>query len=203
MTLMTHSPAVRFERLRSAGGPRAIGTSTRQAAPTDATSTPLDRGEFARLLEGARPALLLVAAAEVGRAGADDAVQQAAITALASLDRFEPGTDFRAWMATITRNAARNMRRSDQARGRRERRLRLVPSFRRDDARNALEDHRDLINALEQLSTAHRECLLLRIVGEHEYAEIGTILGIPPATARSHVYRARTQLLERLTEDTR
>lgn len=201
MTLLIQSTATRFERLSFAGGRGAIGTTTRQATPVDASSEPLDRREFARLLEAARPALRLVAASEVGRASADDAVQQAAITAMASLDRFEPGTDFRAWMASMTRNAARNMRRSEQARGRREKRIRLVPRIRRDHTRDPLEDHSDLIDALEQLSSAHRECLLLRVVGGHGYEEIGTILDIPPNTARSHVYRARAQLLERLTED--
>lgn len=199
MALVTFSTATRFERLPSRGGPQAIGSRTPQAAQPVAPREPLGRGDFARLLEQARPTLWLVAAAEVGRASADDAVQQAAITALGSLDRFEPGSDFRAWMATITRNAARNMRRSEQARTTRERRVRLIPRMHR----HPTEEHDDLISALDHLSASQRECLLLRIVGEHGYDEIGTILGIPPATARSHVYRARAQLLERLTEDQR
>jgi RNA polymerase sigma-70 factor (ECF subfamily) len=48
------------------------------------------------------------------------------------------------------------------------------------------------------LPGAQRECLLLRVVGEHTYEEIATILGIPTATARSHVYRARAHLLQRM-----
>lgn len=166
-------------------------------------ATRLNQPEFARLFAAASPTLRLIAAAEVGQAHADDAVQQAAITALGSLDRFDAGTDFRAWMVTITRNAARNMRRSEQARGTRERRLRLIPRFGPRSERQQRGDHDGLMEALDQLSTAHRECLLLRVVGEHGYDEIAAILDIPQATARSHVHRARAHLLNRLTEDER
>lgn len=159
----------------------------------------LDQPEFAQLFERATPTLRLVAAAEVGRAHADDVVQQAAIIALERLDRFEAGTDFRAWMAAITRGAARNHRRSEQARGRRERTPRLLTRRQPKPSDNpALERHTPLFDALTELSPAQRECLLLRVVGEHTYEEIATILDIPAATARSHTYRARVHLLERL-----
>lgn len=42
---------------------------------------------------------------------ADDVVQKAAIVALERLDRFEPGTNFNAWMSAIVRGVARNHRR--------------------------------------------------------------------------------------------
>lgn len=162
-------------------------------------ATRLDQPEFAELFEQATPTLRLVAAAEVGRAHADDVVQQAAVIALQRLDRFEAGTDFRAWMAAITRGAARNHRRSEQARGRRERTPRLVPRRQpKPPDTPALERHTPLFDALTELSPAQRECLLLRVVGEHTYEEIATILDIPTATARSHTYRARLRLLERL-----
>ncbi|UYV12482.1 MAG: sigma-70 family RNA polymerase sigma factor [Phycisphaera sp.] len=162
-------------------------------------ATRLDQPEFAELFDRATPTLRLVAAAEVGRAHADDVVQQAAIIALQRLDRFEAGTDFRAWMAAITRGAARNHRRSEQARGRRERTPRLLPRRQPKPADNpTFEQHAPLFDALAELSPAQRECLLLRVVGEHTYEEIATILDIPAATARSHTYRARAHLLERL-----
>ena len=176
------------------GGNAQIRSASAQAEAEPAANPSLARGDFARLFDEATPTLRLVAAAEVGRLHADDAVQQAAVTALASLDRYEPGTDFRAWMAAITRNAARNMRRSEHARGRRERTLRLVPRR----PRPVDHEHAPLFEALAALPGPQRECLLLRIVGEHTYDQIALILGIPAATARSHVFRARAQLLSRM-----
>jgi len=159
----------------------------------------LNKPEFATLFDRATPTLRLVAAAEVGRAHADDVVQQAAIIALQRLDRFEAGTDFPAWMAAITRGAARNYRRSEQARARRDRKPRLVSRRDRRPSDNpALESHASLFDALAELSPVQRECLLLRVVGEHTYEQIATILDIPTATARSHTYRARLHLLQRL-----
>lgn len=185
-------PASAKWRPRRRGGRAAIQPGPAQADPSPRAT--LARAEFARLFDAATPTLRLVAAAEVGRLHADDAVQQAAITALASLDRFEPGTDFRAWMAAITRNAARNLRRSEHAHHRRERTLRLIPRRQRGEG----DDHGPLFDALSQLPAAQRECLLLRVVGGHSYEEIATILDVPAATARSHVYRARAQLLHRM-----
>ena len=155
------------------------------------------------MFDEATPALRLVAAAEVGRLHADDAVQQAAITALDALHRFERGTDFRAWMAAMTRNAARNLRRGEKARTRRERTVRLIPRRHSKPAPGntpPLPEQlpRPLAEALADLTPVQRECLLLRIVGEHTYDEIAAILAVPTATARSHVFRARAHMLGRL-----
>lgn len=136
----------------------------------------------------------MVAAAEVGRAHAADAVQQAAMTALGQLDRFQRGSDFRAWMAAVVRGAARNMRRSEQARARRERTPRLIATTSDMDS----PDPAGLYEALDALPAMQRECMLLRAVGGHTYTEVGAIVGVPEATARSHVYRARRALLGRL-----
>ncbi len=179
------------------GGQAAIHTGQAQAESSPRPT--LARAEFARLFDAATPTLRLVAAAEVGRSHADDVVQQAAIIAMERLDRFEAGTDFRAWMAAITRGAARNHRRGEQARHRRERTPRLLPRRQPRPAEHpSPEAHTPLFDALTRLTPAQRECLLLRVVGEHTYEEIATILGIPAATARSHTYRARAHLLERM-----
>ncbi len=198
MSTATHSLLLTTPAPWKPGGTRAIEPLQQQRDSSPLTLSPhLSADEFARLFDDALPTLRLVAAAEVGRASAEDAVQQAAITAMASLEQFTPGTDFRAWMAAFTRNAARNMRRSEHARTRRERTLRLVP--RRDSRRDRVPElPPDLVKALDNLSVAQRECLLLRVVGELSYEEIAATMGVPTATARSHVFRARAAMLQQL-----
>ena len=56
----------------------------------------------------------------------------------------------------------------------------------------------ELLEALRQLDTDARACLLLRVVMDMPYREIAETLGIPQGTAMSHVHRARRALGERL-----
>lgn len=149
------------------------------------------------------PTLVLVASAEAGSTDAQDVVQAGVAIALTRLDTFEPGTDFRAWMSAIVRNAARNHRRG------RRRGLRLTERFRETKRGqqasstgpgdpSAAERDGELRDAVDALPDAQRACLLLRVVQEHSYAEIGKILDLPEATARSHVLRARRRVAEQM-----
>jgi len=52
------------------------------------------------------------------------------------------------------------------------------------------------LTAVRQLPEAERTALLLRVNHELPYTEIGVILGIPPATAKVRVHRARLRLAE-------
>lgn len=172
----------------------------------------LDAESFAALLAGCYASLVYTAAAEVGRNDAEDAVQRAALSALRRLDRFrsDPADTetnqaaFRAWMATIVRNEARNMRRSTT-----RYRLRLHklaertapnPGARTNPAHDQThgqthEMDPKLAAAVDALPDRRRSCLLLRVVMGHTYAQIATLLEMPEATARGEVYRARESLL--------
>lgn len=176
-------------------------------------SVQLDPDSFARHFETARPALRVVAGSECGFEHADDVVQHAAVIALEQLNKFTPGTNFTAWTATIVRGVARNQRRSVQRRATHQPGLALF--FRQKDKQLAKtaqptrirpadatpevevpnEFDTKLKDALSALSPEQRTCLLLKTLLEHSYSEIGHILSIPPTTARSHVYRARLQLM--------
>ncbi|MEM9373654.1 MAG: RNA polymerase sigma factor [Planctomycetota bacterium] len=155
---------------------------------------------FGALLEEHRVSLRLLAAAEVGASDAEDVVHDAAIAALERRGEFRPGTDFRAWMAAFVRYRCANHRR-----GERRRRDRLVRLSRREPSRSGAGDHApgepgpDLERAMRSLTGDQRSCLLLRVIGAHTYEEIGSILGMTPATARSHVFRSRRVLADRLT----
>lgn len=179
----------------------------------------LDPDSFAMLFERARGTLRVVAAAECGFDLADDIVQHSAIVALERLDQFTAGTNFTAWSITIVRGVARNQRRSEQ------RRISKISRFSRqlprlqprkvqggasgDSTQSPLGPDfelstvfsKNLIGALDTLNPVQRTCLLLKTILDHSYKEIGEILDIPAATARSHVYRSRSLLLSILHTD--
>ena len=149
------------------------------------------------------PSLLLVASAEAGRDDAEDVVQSAVATGLRRIQDFEVGSDFRAWMAAIVRNTARNHRRARRRAGellQRVVRLRIA----RDEPCTETgripgesgESDRLVLEAVNELPDVARACLLLRVVHEHSYAEISEILDLKEAAARSHVHRARARVAE-------
>ena len=59
----------------------------------------------------------------------------------------------------------------------------------------------DLDAALAQLPEEFRAPVVLRDVAGCDYAEIGSILQIPPGTVRSRIARGRSRLAEAMTPD--
>ena len=73
--------------------------------------------EFAESFQASFRTLWLIAVGIVGEpALAEDVVQEAAIAALAKLDQFTPGTNFRAWMGRIVHFVAMNQARKEKRR---------------------------------------------------------------------------------------
>ena len=143
------------------------------------------------------------------RADAEDLVQDTLVKAFRFSDRFEAGTNLRAWLYTILHNTWRNRRR-DAARGTVD-----VDSERVDEAaateggptagdtperilmRSTLDA--DLQAALDALPDAFRQAVWLRDVEEFSYAEIAAMLDVPIGTVMSRISRGRRLLFERLT----
>ncbi|MBX3390238.1 MAG: RNA polymerase sigma factor [Phycisphaeraceae bacterium] len=192
-----------------AGKPQAPGS----VAPGE--SSRLSEAEFARLIARARPALTIVASAVLGdRVEADDVVQEASVIALASLDRFTPGTSFEGWMAQIVRNVARNalrkrIRNPAKATGGDALAYQAAKSSKQQHSAPAVSadgsvsnpDHFDaeVIRALHNLEETSRVCLLLRTVGGMSYAQIAAITELNENTAMSHVFRSRRAMRDFLT----
>ena len=63
-----------------------------------------------------------------------------------------------------------------------------------------LELGRALDAALAELRPDQRAAIALRYENGLSFDEIGTVLGVPEVTARSHVHRARKELARLLTE---
>lgn len=191
-------------------------------ARSSAAPARLDRASFSAAYREVYPTLVVVARAEGARDEAEDVAQRAAIVALERLDRFELGSNFRAWMAAIVRGVARNHRRGRKRMD--ERHLRLAAEVPRtenqqsdaqtdaprvyvtgDSVRVDLPDrfHADLRNAMDSLGPVQSACLVLKAVHGHSYDEISAMLDIPIATARSHVFRARGALASAMEQGRR
>ena len=125
---------------------------------------------------------------------ADDLVQDTVVRALAALGQFRPGTNLKAWLFTIERNAfyegARRRRRED----------RLLREQDRHDAgeapaqvsRTELTDLQRLLFALPPLM---REALVLVGAQELSHEAAAQICGVPVGTMKARVSRARSMLV--------
>ena len=133
-------------------------------------------------------------------AQADDLVQDTLVKALANVERFEPGTNLRAWLFTILRNhyysqLRKSKREIEDADGKFAARLSSRPE---QDGSVDLEDFKV---AFQQLAPDHREVLTLVGASGCSYEEAANICGCAVGTIKSRVNRARKKLSEMLGLD--
>lgn len=129
------------------------------------------------------------------RATADDMMQDAVLKAWSNMDKYQPGTNMRAWLFTILRNNYYSSRRklnrevadidnafSDT--------LSVKPDH---DGRLQMMDFKD---AFEQLADEHREALILVGASGFSYDDAAEMCGVATGTMKSRVNRARGKLTE-------
>ena len=126
---------------------------------------------------------------------ADDLVQDTLIKAWTNRDKFEPGTNLRAWLFTILRNTyytsvLRRRREVRDETGEYAGTLTSPPTQEWSVAMHALQA------ALQQLPDEHREALILVGAAGLSYEEAAEICGCAIGTVKSRVNRARTRLAE-------
>ena len=129
---------------------------------------------------------------------ADDLVQECLMRAIAKIDTWQPGTNLRAWLFTILRNAFLNdVRRSDRS------------PFTGDeidpDRHGAIEASQESHIAVDEIATVfaglsaeHRVILTLVAIEGFAYEEAATICDIPVGTVRSRLSRAREAMRQAL-----
>lgn len=146
---------------------------------------------------------------------AEDLVQETFLNAFKALDRFEEGTNLRAWLFRILNNAFISQYRRNKRR----------PTGSIDDvtdtylydhivpgtgaaARESPEDEvvsrigdARVLEALEELPLEFRKVELLADVEGFSYREIADILDIPIGTVMSRLYRARRRLQKSLWQE--
>jgi RNA polymerase sigma-70 factor, ECF subfamily len=140
-------------------------------------------------------------------ADAEDLVQDTYLKAFRAADQFEPGTNLRAWLFTILHNTARNRAR-DRSReavvvdGEAVERASesLAGSSPQNPETRLLRDvlMPDLQAAIDALPEVFRQAVWLRDVEEFSYAEIASMVDVPPGTVMSRISRGRRLLLDRL-----
>lgn len=127
------------------------------------------------------------------RTAADDLVQDSVVRALAAMHQFQPGSNLKAWLFTIVRNAfyETTRRRKREAAG-------LVAggdseASARPDAEVRAE-MRELQSTIWSLPPLLREALILVGAQEMTYEEAALVCGVPVGTMKARVSRGRTAL---------
>jgi RNA polymerase sigma-70 factor (ECF subfamily) len=126
---------------------------------------------------------------------ADDLVQDTLIKAWTNRDKFEPGTNLRAWLFTILRNTyyTHVLRRRREVRDEQGEYAGTLKTPATQDWSMAM---RSLQLALQQLPAEHREALILVGAAGLSYEEAAEICGCALGTIKSRVNRARARLLK-------
>ncbi len=142
---------------------------------------------------------------------AEDLVQETMVRALAAWDRFERGSNCRAWLIRILTNSFINnyRRRRRHQRFATEHPDEAVTAFYGDSHRVARDPEEQLLSdalgdevkaALETLGDDYRKVVELADLRGIRYRDIAARLGVPIGTVMSRLFRARRQL-ERLLAD--
>jgi len=148
-----------------------------------------------------RPVISLISRMTGDRALAEDLAQETFVKAFRSLAAFDTTRRLSSWLFRIAHNTAIDaMRRARPP----QVPIETVPlaadgpdeppdPVERQELGHALEA------ALDALRPDQRAAIVLRYENGLSFDEIGTILGVPEVTARSHVHRARKELARLLT----
>lgn len=141
------------------------------------------------------------------RDAADDLTQETCLRAFRAFDRFEQGTNYRAWLFRIMRNLCldhlRRRARSplvafgedyDPAQS-------LAPEADRPDAQLVRKRFREeMARAMQRLPPAVRLVVSLALLEGLSYREMAEIVGCPVGTIRSRLSRGRAQLQQDLKD---
>ncbi len=167
-----------------------------------------DVRQFALLVDRYKDRALTLAVRLVrGREEAEELVQDAFVRAYRNLRSFRGDSAFRTWFYRILYNVCMT---SVRRRARREPILHLdgqpemyetIPDAGITTALDQLEEKEIagiLSDEMERLPDKYRTALTLFYTEEMSYEEMGVISGLPVGTVKSHLFRARSLLRERL-----
>jgi RNA polymerase sigma-70 factor (ECF subfamily) len=123
-------------------------------------------------------------------AAAEDIAQEAFLSAVRSLDRFDRRRPFGPWLHRIAVNRAIDWARASKLRAEAEERDVPAPSAPETDER--------MLPALASLNPEHRAVIVLRYLLEYTPGEIADLLDLPRGTVNSRLRRGLDRLKERL-----
>lgn len=130
---------------------------------------------------------------------AEDAVQEAFISAFRNLGSYRADATFGAWLKRIVVNKSINVLRM--------RKHELLPDVEQWDVaqEETMPDYREELTvgrvktAIEDLPDGYRTVLSLYLLEGYDHQEIAEIMGISESTSKSQLNRAKGKLREKLT----
>ena len=137
-------------------------------------------------------------------ADADEAAQEAFLSAWKALPNFRGDSQFSTWLYQLTSHAAIDLLRREKRQIAAEDITEVSVSdpgpspqqqAERSETRQAVRD------AMGQLSPEYRQIVVLRFLQELSYEEIGAVLKLPPGTVKSRLNRAKAQLKDILSKN--
>jgi len=137
-------------------------------------------------------------------AEAEDAVQEAWITAVQRLELYRGDASLATWLYSITLNICRSRLRQRQARQRLKQVLHWLlgaGDAPPEDEVVRREAKNSLWQALQALDEKHRLPVILRYYDQFSVAEIAAMLGISQGTVSSRLFTARDRLREQLCNE--
>ena len=160
-----------------------------------------DRGALEQLLRRHHERIAAVCRRMTGNAAdGADATQEALIAIVRGLDRFDGRSTFGTWAYRIAVNAS-----LDEMRRRRRRPADSLdqsdwerPEASVDASDGAVVDRLALGPALAALPEDFRAAVVLRDIGDLDYAEIAEVLGVAVGTVKSRIARGRALLTKQL-----
>jgi RNA polymerase sigma-70 factor (ECF subfamily) len=169
-----------------------------------------DPAAFGELVDRHRAAVYRAALAALGsHADAEDAAQEAFLSAYQRLAGFRGDASFKTWLLTITWHHAINRRRSLTRWWRRVVAPPADGESEWDPACAAASPEQAIVNdelrrsierEIRALTPKLRDALLLAQSGEHSYEEIGAMVNAPAGTIKWRVSEARKRIKQRLRE---
>lgn len=135
-----------------------------------------------------------------GRSEADDLVQETLLKALSNIEKFQAGTNLRAWLFTILRNSfytdIRKLKRESEG---------LSAMSHQEEHRGPEQEWsltlKSLEEALARLPDDQREAVVLVGAAGLSYEEAANVCGCAVGTIKSRVNRARSKLLHLMGAD--
>lgn len=137
---------------------------------------------------------------------AQDLIQETMLRAYKNFDRFEEGTNCRAWLFKIMTNTFINIYRSKQKESTSVSFDDVDDNYLYSQLENSTETgdperdflakmiDEDVVNAIEQLPPEFRMVVVLAFYEGYAYQEIAEILGIQVGTVKSRLHRGRKML---------
>lgn len=134
------------------------------------------------------------------RHDADDLVQDTVLRIMKSQDRFQPGTNFKAWAFTILRNRFLNefVAKRKQTREMEDGELEQVPTSARQEEGLEVADFQRVFHMLPE---DHRSILTLVAGSGMPYEDVARVLDVAVGTVKSRVHRARLALYALLEQE--